>query len=769
MKEKYIGQRVVRPDTLAKVTGAARFTADLAVHRTDLLYAKAFYPPYAHAKILSIDTSEAEAAPGVVCVMTYKDLPAAFRNAYGADEPDKPILAEEKVCYEGDAVVILAAETLKQAEHAIGLVKVGFEPLPVYEDPMALRGIDPSPIHRNHVASGDSPISLSVTVRNGDPAPAFEKADVVIDNWYETPMVDHAYLEPDVCIAEPDPIQGGITIWSPQHAIQNAKQDLGAVFGLPQSKIRIISTVVGGGFGGKEDSTYDVSTVAGTLAIRTGRPVFFEFTREEVFRNTGKRHAEKIRHRLAADKDGNLLGIDVEAVIDKGAYRSVDILPYRASYYAGGPYKIPVSHAKAESVFTNHPYGCAFRGLGVPQANFAMESQMDLLADKLGMDPLQLRLKNIARAGDRLHMGQVMLEERGLGLEECLLKAADAIDWKNRAATGFFDNRSSVRKGKGIAGFLYGIGTGSSPDGAHCLIQTQKDGSFNVQVSQSELGQGLLVAIAQIAADGLGVPIEKIQVDFADSAASLFAGPTTSSRSTMYAGNAVLDACRKIRERFLGHAAQMMEIAIDNLEIEAGDVVVKGKPEIRMPLSQVISSAYTAQIPLAAIGSWYPPRVYFNETFTNDQMHTYTFGACAVEISVDTRTGRIDVDRCVLACDVGKAINPSTVEGQMQGGLAQGIGWSVMEELFFSGGRMKNASYHDYLIPTAMDLPNLQTIIVEHPTDLGPCGAKGIGEPPLVATAPAIRSALHDATGIFLDQIPFTPVRVMEALKRSGL
>ena len=768
MKEKYIGTRAIRPDTLAKVTGAARFTADLAVHRTDLLYAKALYPPYAHAKILSIDTSEAKKAPGVVCVMTYKDLPAAFRNAYGADEPDKPILAEEKVCYEGDAVAILAAETLKQAEDAIQLVKVEYEPLTVYEDPLEVREIHPSPIHKNHVASGDSPVSLSVTVKNGETAPAFEQADVVVDHWYETPTVDHAYLEPDVCIAEPDPIQGGITIWSPQHAIQNAKQDLGAVFGLPQSKIRIISTVVGGGFGGKEDSTYDVSTVAGALALKTGRPVTFEFTREEVFRNTGKRHAEKIHHRLAADKEGNLLGIDVYAAIDKGAYRSVDILPYRASYYAGGPYKIPVSLAKAESIFTNHPYGCAFRGLGVPQANFAMESQMDYLADTLGVDPLQLRLQNIARAGDRLHMGQVMLEERGLGLEECLRKAAEAIDWDHRAATGFYDNRGPVRKGKGIAGFLYGIGTGSSPDGAHCLVQAQKDGSFNVQVSQSELGQGLLVAMAQIAADGLGVPIDKIQVDFADSAASVFAGPTTSSRSTMYVGNAVLDACKKMRERFLGHAAQMMEIGVDNLDIEDGNVVVKGKPEQSVPLSTVIAGAYTAQIPLAAIGSWYPPRVYFNETFTNDQMHTYTFGACAVELSVDTRTGLIDVEKCVLACDVGKAINPSTVEGQMQGGLAQGIGWSLMEEHFFDHGRMKNATYHDYLIPTSIDLPNLQTIIVEHPSDLGPCGAKGIGEPPLVATAPAIRSAFHDATGLFVDEIPLTPVRVMKALKDAG-
>ena len=767
MKEKYIGQRVTRPDALAKVTGQAQFAADIAVHRDDLLHAKALYPPYGHARILSIDTSEAEHMPGVVCVMTAKDLPAGCTNKYGADEPDKPIFAENKIVYEGDAVAAVAAETLAQAEAAAAKIRVTYEPLPAYEDPRELRETYPSPIHENHPISGQSPVSLSATVRNGDPGPAFEQADVVLDHWYRTPMADHAYLEPDVCIVEPDPVQGGLTIWSPQHAVQNAKQDMAKLFGLPQSKVRVIGTLAGGGFGGKEDSTYDVSTVAAALAMKTGKPVSFEFTRDEVFRNTGKRHAEQIHHRLAADREGNLLAIDVDAVIDKGAYRSVDILPYRGSYYAGGPYKIPVSHAKAESVFTNHPYGCAFRGLGVPQATFAMEGQMDYLAAELGMDPLQLRLKNIARAGDRLHMGQVMLEERGLGLEECLLKAADAIGWKDRAKTGYYDNRGTVKRGKGIACFLYGIGTGSSPDGAHCLVQAQRDGSFNVQVSQSELGQGLLAAMSQIAADALGVTLDKIQVDYADTAASLLAGPTTSSRSTMYVGNALLSACKILTDRFLGYAEGVLRVGKSNLAIEDNMVMVKGKPETAVPLAEIVEGAYTAQIPLAAIGSWYPPRVFFNEDMTNDQMHTYTFGACAVEIAVDTVTGIIAVERCLLAADVGKAINPDTVEGQMQGGLTQGIGWSVMEEIFMENGRMKNHSYHDYLIPTAMDVPDMETIIVEHPSDLGPCGAKGIGEPPLVATAPAIRSAFWDATGIFIDEIPLTPVRVMKALKRK--
>lgn len=759
-----IGQRMVKPDSIAKVTGAAKFTADFAVHRTDLLYAKALFSPYGHARILSIDTREAEAVEGVEIVMTAKDLPKGIKNKYGLDDHDKPVLAEEKVIYEGNAVVILAARDLKTAEKAIGMIKVEYEELPAYDDPRTVYEAESGLIHTDHPFSKDSNISFSARVIRGDADKAFREAEIIIDNYYETPMVDHAYLEPDVCLAEPDPIQGGITIYSPQHSVQGAKKALCDVFGLPQSEIHVVSAIVGGAFGGKEDSTFDVSAIAGILALKTGKPVFFEETRDEVFRTTGKRHATFMHHRLAADKEGRLLGIDVFNIVDKGAYQSVDAIPERTVLYAGGPYKIPNSRAIAHSVYTNHPSGCAFRGLGAPQAHFAIECQMDMLARELNMDPVELRLKNIVHGNDAIHTGQVMFAERGVGLEECLLKVRDAIGWDDKRNRGEGDKR----RGKGVACFMYRTGASGSPDGSHCLVQAQRDGSFNIGLSANELGQGLIIAMKQIAAETLGVTVDKIHVDYSDTASSLESGATVSSRTTTMVGNAVVSGCRILRERFIKHAAEeILKVGAESVDIEENTVYVRGDAERKAPLGDVIASAHRAQISLGAIGSWYPPKIYPDDNGTHDQMHAFTFGACAAEVEVDIKTGDLTVLRCVQACDVGKAINPSTVEGQMEGGMAQGIGWGIMEEHFMQNGKMKNHTYHDFLIPTAMDIPELETIIVEHENALGPFGAKGIGEPPVVGIAPAIRNAVADAAGVFINTIPLTPVRIMEALKKQ--
>lgn len=756
-----VGQRCIKPDSLSKVTGEAKYTADILSSRKDVLVAKALYPPYGHALIKSIDTSKAQALKGVEAVMTAKDLPGT--NRYGGMVHDKPVLAENKVIYEGDAVAIVAACDLKTAEHAICLIEVEYEPLEAYDDPREMIK-DGSPlIHENHPLSKSTNISDTCLVEKGDIEDVFAKADIIIDNYYETPMLDHAYLEPDVCLAEPDPIQGGITLYSPQHAVHLARKALCGVFNMPQSKIRVVSLVVGGGFGGKEDSTFDVSAIAGVLAIKTNKPVIFELTRDEVFKNTGKRHGCYIHHRMAADKEGNILGIDVSTVIDKGAYKSIDAIPNRTTMYAGGTYRIPAARALSHSVFTNHPYGCAFRGLGSPQAHFAIESQVEELATVLGMDPIELRLKNILRDGDRTIFDQVMMEERGLGIEECILKARDAIGWNEP-----LDNSDvRIKRGRGIACFMYGTGTGAPTDGAHCFVQAQPDGSINIGISANELGQGFIVAASQIAAQTMGVSLDRIFLDFSDSASSPEAGATVASRTTVLMGNAIMDGCNILKDRFLTYAARFMQSDKRNMDIQNNMVFIKGRPESAVPLSSIIAKAFANQVPLAAVGSWYPPMVYPNATNQGDKMHTYAFGAHAVEIEVDIETGIITVNRSILACDIGKAINPMTVEGQMEGGMAQAIGWAIMEEVFMEKGRMKNHSYHDFLIPTTLDLPKMETIIVECPNELGPYGAKGIGEPPLVGAAPAIRNAFYAATGVKLNTIPMTPVRVMEALRKS--
>lgn len=756
-----VGQRCLRPDSLSKVTGAAKYTADILSTRKDVLVAKALYPPFGHALIKRIDTSKARVLDGVEAVMTAKDLPGT--NRYGGIVHDKPVLAENKVIYEGDAVAIVAARDLKTAELAISLIEVEYEPLEVYDDPREMLKEGAPLIHENHPLSKNTNISDTCRVEKGDIEKAFSEADIIIDNYYETPMLDHAYLEPDVCLAEPDLIQGGITLYSPQQAVHLARKALCGVFNMPQSKIRVISMIVGGGFGGKEDSTFDVSAIAGVLAIKTNKPVMFEFTRDEVFKNTGKRHACYIHHRMAADNQGNILGIDVFTVVDKGAYKSIDAIPNRTAMYAGGAYRIPAARTLSHSVFTNHPYGCAFRALGAPQAHFAVESQIDELAHVLGMDPIELRLKNILRHGDRTIFDQVMMRERGLGIEECIVKARDAIGWDK----ALDNSNEKIKRGRGIACFMYGTGTGSPTDGAHCFVQAQPDGSINIGISANELGQGFLVAMAQIAAQTMGISIDKISIDYSDSASSPEAGATVASRTTVLMGNAVMDGCNILKDRFLTYAAPIMQADKRNMDIQDDMVFIKGRPESALPFGSIIAKAFANQVPLAAVGSWYPPMVYPNATNQGDKMHAYAFGAHAVEIEVDVETGVITVKRSILACDVGKAINPMTVEGQMEGGMAQAIGWSIMEEEFMKNGRMKNHSYHDFLIPTSLDLPKMETIIVEFPNKLGPYGAKGIGEPPLIGAAPAIRNAFYAATGIKLNTIPMTPVRVMEALEKS--
>ncbi len=758
---KYVGKSLPRPDSLAKATGAAKYTADLLHSRKDLLYAKALFPPYGHARIVRIDVSKAAALKGVAAVMTADDLPGA--NGYGGMIPDKPVIAKDEVLYEGDPVAILAAEDAATAERAVALIEVEYEPLESFDDPQQMLREGAPRLHKDYVVPKDNNVSDAVTVKKGDVEEAFRNADVIIDNWYKTPMLDHAYLEPDVAIAEPDPVQGGLVIYSPQHAVQLAKRAMSDAFNLPQSKIRVVSQIVGGGFGGKEDSTFDVSVIAGVLALKTGRPVYYEFTRDEVFKNTGKRHACTIHHQLAATREGKLLGIKVDTVIDKGAWKSIDAIPSRTAQYAGGPYSIDHALCRSWSVFTNHPYGCAFRGLGNPQAHFAMESQMDELARTLGMDPVELRMKNILRHGDSTIWGQVMLEERGLGLEECIRRVCQDRIFQ----TPLDQSDPRVRRGRGIACFLYGTGTGMPTDGAHCLVQAQPDGSVNIGAAASELGQGFIIAMKQLAADTLGVSADKVSIDFSDSAASLESGATVASRTTVLTGNAIVDGCRQLRQRFQKVGAEMLHCDARTCEIENDTVYPAGCPERAIPLKAVIARAFVSQVPLGAVGSWYPPMTYPNPENQGDKMHTYAFGCQGVRVAVDIETGELTVEDAVLACDVGKAINPGTVEGQMQGGMAQAIGWALMEEQFMVNGKMKNHTYHDYLIPTAMDLPNLRTILVEHPNCLGPFGAKGVGEPPIVGAAPAIRAAVRDAIGISINEIPMTPVRIMEALRKK--
>jgi CO/xanthine dehydrogenase Mo-binding subunit len=766
---RIVGERKNRVDGIAKALGQAKYTADLK--RKDMLIGKALFAKYPHAIIKKVDVTKAAQLEGVHTVMTARDLPG--RNAYGVLVPDKPVIADSKTRYEGDPVALVAAISEEIARKALELIEVEYEPLPVYDDPREAMKPDAVRIHENHPAAEDGNILCVIKLDRGDIDKAFAEADIVLENDYETPMVDHCYLEPDVCIAEPDTLTGGLTLICPAQAVYANRRGLAPVFGLPQNKLRIVSPIVGGGFGGKEDSSLDVSAIAGVLALKTKRTVYFELTREEVFRTTGKRHATFINHRLAATKDGKITAIDVRTVMDKGAYVSMGGVKeplhgvtMRTVVYAAGPYAVPNARARSYSVFTNHPYSCAFRGFGAPQAMFAMECQMDELARRLKMDPTELRLKNMLRDGDCTITGQVMKESRGLGLGECIEKVKHNFGWDKPIERG----EGPIRRGRGFGAFIYGTGVPLLFEGANCVANLQLDGTLSVAIGSTEMGQGLSTALAQIAAETLGMAFEDVLIMFSDTSTSPDSGPTVASRSVVMVGNAVAHACNQLRDRILGVAAKhFFKADPRDLTMQAGKIFVTGRPEKSEKLAVVAAKAYTSQVSLAVIGTWYPPQPSFSSVDgQGNPCHAYAFGAQALEVEVDTETGVINVLRSVFACDIGKAINPVNVEGQMEGGVAQAVGWGLMEESIMDKGVMQNAAFHNYLIPTVKDLPHLESIIVEHPNELGPFGAKGIGEPPIIPAGPAIRNAVYDALGIKINTIPLTARQVLMAIKQHA-
>jgi len=390
---------------------------------------------------------------------------------------------------------------------------------------------------------------------------------------------------------------------------------------------------------------------------------------------------------------------------------------------------------------------------------------MDEMAKRLNIDPLELRQRNILHDGDQTIYGQVMQESRGLGLDECIAKVKAKMNWDQHFGKG----TGPVKKGRSIGLFMYGTSHPLSVDSANCFATLQLDGSLNIAISSTEMGQSLMTSLGQIAAETLGIKFENVLIHYSDTAMAPDSGPTVASRSVVLVGNAIMNACLQLKERVLDVAGKLLLVDPMNLELVDGKVTVVGSPEISKNLADVVAKTYGSQISLSATGYWHPPQPSFRaEDGQGNPSHAYTFGAHGIELEVDTETGVVTITRSVLACDVGKAINPKTVEGQMEGGTAQAIGWGIMEETIMNNGVMQNTAFHNYMIPTVKDLPELESIIVEHPNELGPYGAKGIGEPPIIGAGPAIRNAVCDALGFKINAIPLTARQVLLAIQNNA-
>lgn len=721
-----VGQRMRRPDAPDKVKGTALYVDDLAV--AGALYGGALRSPHAHARVVRLDASAARALPGVHAVITAADIPG--QNLIPMIQADWPVLAGEFVRHVGEPVALVAAETPEALKRALQAITVEYEPH--------------APLLDMEEALNAGEVLAHWKVRRGEAAAAFSRDDlVVVEGTWKTPYQEHAYIEPNGMIAMPDGM-GGVTVLGSLQCPFYVQKAVASALGFELNRVRIVQTVTGGGFGGKEDAPSSPGAHAALLAMQSGRPVRLMLSREEDMAVMSKRHPGRVKMTLGATREGHLVAAEVDYLLDGGAYATLSpVVLFRGTVHACGPYRVPNVKVDARVVRT-HKVPCgAFRGFGEPQVVFASESTMDLLADALGMDPLELRRINALEEGDETITGHKL--QNSVGFREVLDRVAAAADWEKKRPA-FAQDTGSRRRGIGIACSYYGVGLGAmgkhlNPAGANLVISA--DGSVTVAVGTTEIGQGMVAVLTQITAEALGCPPELVRVVEADTSRVPDSGPTVASRTTVMSGNAIQDAARRIRE----------EMA----RVEAA---------LGLPWKDAVALCVKHQIGLAAHGWSVPPETSFDLATGQGQPYIcYSFSANVVEAEVDTETGETRVLRVVSGHDCGKVVNPTTGEGQIEGGVVQGLGYALTEEHHLKDGRIQNDQFSTYIIPTPMDVPEIQSLIVEAEYPWGPYGAKGLGETPIIAVAPAVTGAIAHATGVRLHEIPATPERVWAGLR----
>jgi len=766
----YIGKDVRRWDAVEKIKGKSLYTADFLKFYKNAVFVHSVRTKYAHALIKSIDVSEASKYPGVLKVITAKDIPGI--NDVGYVIPDQPLIADRKVRYIGDIVALIVAEDQLIAREAESLIHVEYEPLEVITDPLQvvdLMTLKEKPHTLIHDERG-SDVLVHYKVRRGDVEKALREADVKVEGVYKTPFQEHAYLEPEAAIAIPE-AEGGVTVISSTQCPFDVRKAVAKVLGVPLNRVRIVVPAVGGGFGGKEDVANEVAAKAALAAVLTGRPAVSIHTREESIIGHSKRHPMVAWYRHAAKKDGTLLAVEANIVMDTGSYASLGpFVPWRATVHATGPYKVGAARIDTKAVYTNNVYAGAFRGFGNPQVIFAVERQMDLLAEELGMDPVELRLKNILRVGDETVHGQKLTEEHGVGLEEALLKAVEASNWSSKRVE-YGKAVGPLRKGIGVAVFYHGNSIGvEGADYSSVTLIINRDGSISFRTGLTEFGQGSTWGLVLIAAEILGVPPSYFKVENPDTSATPDAGPTVASRATVMGGAATVIAAHKLRKRLNEVASHILGCDPEDIVIKAPEVYCGSDPNRRTVWQDVVEQSFWLGIPLQEFGYYRAPRAAWDEeTGQGAPYITYTFGAIVAEVTVDMETGLTKVDRIYAAYDIGRVINKVGAELNAEGGAIQALGYGLMEELIHDkDGRVMNPNLSTYYVPTIKDAPEIIPIWVEAHYRKGPLGAKGFGEPSFNAVATAIANAVSHAIGLPVYELPLTPERIYMMLKKAG-
>ena len=749
-----VGARVAKVDGQSKIDGTAMFGADGIP--PDALWVRAIRSPHARATFALGDLEAfAKRHPGLLRILTAADVPVNGHGIY-PDIKDQPVLAADSVRYRGEAVLALIGESAAIACIHDEDVPIVWQPLEAVVGIAAARDNDAVQLHADRPGN----VLADGGVRCGDPDAAFAGAAHVAEVTHATSFVEHAYIEPEAgwAVRRGDSLEIHVSTQTPyQH-----RDEVARILGRPKDKIELIATACGGGFGGKLD--LNVHPLIAIGAWLTGRPVAYVYSRPESMAASTKRHPAEIRVRAACDAGGRLTAFQSEAELDTGAYASWGpTVATRVPIHAPGPYVVRNARTRGVAYFSNAPPSGAFRGFGVPQSAIASEAAMDTLADQLGMDWLQFRRLNALHRGATTITGQRL--DTSVGLPACI----DAVEryWTQWTADATADNArgGAQRFGVGIGCSWYGIGNTSLSNPSQMRVGVDREGRITLYSGAVDIGQGSNTIMAQIAADALGVPVAAIGLSLASTAVTLDAGKTSASRQTLVSGKACELAARDLRCKLFAQAGAPDGLALDpaaRLHIDGGQVSVSSG-----------NATYTARLPdhgndstgdvLHGFGRFDPPSTPLDANGQGVPYACYGFAAQVALVAVDIELGRTRVLKIAAAHDVGRAINPQQVEGQIEGGIAQGLGLALMEE--YIPGRTENL--HDYLIPTAGDMPQIHPIIIEDPTEHGPFGAKGVGEPALISTAPAILGGIFKATGVRVEKIPALPHRVLRALREK--
>ncbi len=754
-----VGKKVVRVDGYEKVTGKAVYGDD--IKHCGMLHAANRYTDIPVGKIIKIDISKAEKMEGVEAIALYNDIPGQKR--IGPIRQDHYVIVNDEVFYTGDVIAVVAANTREQAYAAADSIEVEYEPIEGIFDPLEAMKPDARPIH----ADFKNNIVNHYPLIKGDVNKGFAESDQVIERKYKTGFHEHAYIEPETITAAPDPTTKGFKIYG---SIQNpftTRRMVAAFMGVNLNRVNVLGSTLGGSFGGKDDIINCIACRAALLCNITGKPVKLTYTREESIKESYKRHPYILNYKVGFNNNGKLKAMKIDIIADSGAYSSQSFfVTWRSVVQATGPYEIENVQTDIRSIYTNNPYTAAFRGFGSPQIIFAQESLMDEIASLCSITPLEIRKLNGFKQDSITASGQVLSEHK-VALDEVLDKALGKSGYleKFEEYKKLNDKSERYKYGIGFACSYRGCSLGAEGvDATSAIVSVQGDGSIYVLAGLNENGQGMRTTFCQIAAETLGVDFEKIIFLEPQTATIPDGGPTVASRATLTGGNAVIDAAQKIKN-------SIFEIIKDDLKVsdinetvwENGFIILKNPNEniTSIPFEKAVEKSFKAGVNLSAYGWFKAPDVsWHEETGQGNAYFTYVYGCQVAEIKVDTSTGKIEVVKITAAHDVGKVINKHGIEGQVYGGVAQGIGYAVLEDFNVQNGIVKSPNLDEYLIPTIKDIPEIELLLIENPDKYGPFGAKSIGEPTLELASAAINNAVKYATGKYYYQIPLTLERV---------